>query len=147
MHATSIRLLILASAVTAAFGADPAPLQPLPSSSFGAALIRMLGSLAIVVAIFFAGAWLFRNLHRFRAQNAPQRRLQVFEARSLGARQTLYVVGFDQQRMLIGSSPQGLTLIAHLPGGAPEPAAERTAAERIVPVPFGEALMQALGRK
>jgi flagellar biogenesis protein FliO len=66
----------------------------------------------------------------------------VLEAKSLGARQAIYVVGFEQQRMLIGSTAQGLTLLTHLPDGE-----EQTEAERVVSVSFGEALMQALGRK
>jgi flagellar biosynthetic protein FliO len=126
------------------FGADAPALKPLtpPSTSFGVAFFRMIGSLAFVVAIFFGGAWLFRNMHRFRQTAGPARKLQVLEAKSLGARQAIYVVGFEEQRLLIGSTPQGLTLLTHLPDGVTQPETER-----IVPVSFGEALLQALGRK
>lgn len=126
-----------------AFGADAPAVKPLPSSSsMGVAVFRMLGSLVFVIAIFFGGAWLFRNMHRFRQPGAAQRKLQVLEAKSLGARQAVYVVGYEQQRLLIGSTAQGLTLLTHLPDGTPQPESER-----IVPVSFGEALMQVLGRK
>ncbi len=137
-------LILTVLASLSVFGADAPTLKPLtpPSSSFGVAFFRMIGSLAFVVAIFFGGAWMFRNMHRFRQTGSPARKLQVLEAKSLGARQAVYVVAFEQQRMLIGSSAQGLTLLTHLPDG--EPQAET---ERIVPVSFGEALMQALGRK
>ncbi len=131
----------LASAT--AFGAEPTVLKPLANSgSIGMAVFRMIGSLALVVALFFAGAWLFRNMHRFQKAGAPQRKLQVLEAKSLGTRQAIYVVAFEQQRLLIGSTAQGLTLLTHLPDGAPQ-----SEAERIVPVSFGDVLMQALGRK
>ena len=109
----------------------------------GVAVFRMIGSLAFVVALFFAGAWLFRNMHRFRQTGSPLRKLQVLEAKSLGARQAIYVVAFEQQRLLIGSTAQGLTLLTHLPDGTAQTEAERS----IVPVSFGEALLQALGRK
>jgi flagellar protein FliO/FliZ len=142
MRILFILLSFFAFAIAPVLGAEAAPLQPLSSASFGVALFRMIGSLAIVVALFFAGAWVFRNMHRFRAQAGPQRKLQILEARSLGARQAIYVVGFEQQRLLIGSTAQGLTLLTHLPDGVVQPEAER-----IVPVSFGEALMQALGRK
>jgi flagellar biogenesis protein FliO len=66
----------------------------------------------------------------------------VLEGKSLGPRQALYVVAYEQQRLLIGASAQGLTLLTHLPEGEAQ-----AVAERVVPVPFGEALMQALGRK
>ena len=137
-------LLIAVLASLSVFGAEAQALKPLtpPSTSFGVAFFRMIGSLAFVVAIFFAGAWLFRNMHRFRQAGSPARKLQVLEAKSLGASQTIYVVGFEQQRMLIGSTAQGLTLLTHLPDGEAQ-----VDAERIVPVSFGEALMQALGRK
>src|SRR4051812_30342322 len=137
-------LMVGLLASLSALGADATTLTPLtpPSTSFGVAFFRVIGSLAFVVAIFFGGAWLFRNMHRFRQTGSPARKLQVLEAKSLGARQAIYVVGFEQQRMLIGSTAQGLTLLTHLPEGEPQ-----SEAERIVPVSFGEALMQALGRK
>jgi flagellar protein FliO/FliZ len=128
--------------IAVACAADPVTLKPVAAPSATASLFRMFGSLLFVVAIFFAGAWLFRNMHRLRGQAGPARKLQVLEARSLGVRQSIYVVGFEQQRMLIGSTPQGLTLLTHLPDGAPQPEGER-----IVSAPFGEALLQALVRK
>jgi flagellar biogenesis protein FliO len=81
-------------------------------------------------------------MHRFKATGGAQRKLHVLEGKSLGPRQAVYVVAYEQQRLLIGASAQGLTLLSHLPEGAAQPEAER-----IVPVSFGEALMQALGRK
>ena len=113
--------------------------------SMGAAVFRMVGSLALVIALFFGAAWIFRNMHRFKAPGANQRKLQVLEGKSLGPRQAVYVVAYEQQRLLIGASAQGLTLLTHLPEGEPQPLSQST--ERILPVSFGEALMQALGRK
>ncbi|HEX7860673.1 MAG TPA: FliO/MopB family protein [Verrucomicrobiae bacterium] len=112
--------------------------------SMGAAVFRMVGSLAVVIALFFAGAWLFRNMHRFKAGQSNQRKLQVLEGKSIGPRQAIYVVAYEQQRLLIGSTAQGLTLLMHLPEGQTQ---TETSSERIVPVSFGEALMHALGRK
>jgi flagellar protein FliO/FliZ len=113
------------------------------SQSVGVALFRMLGSLALVIALFFAGIWVFRNMHRLNTRRGVQRKLQVLEGKSLGPRQAVYLVAYEQQRMLVGATPQGITLLTHLPEG---PAAEAES-ERIVSVSFGEALMQALGRK
>src|SRR5688572_24983953 len=118
--------------------------------SMGAAVFRMVGSLALVIAVFFAAAWIFRNMHRFKAPGANQRKLQVLEGKSLGPRQAVYVVAYEQQRLLIGASAQGLTLLTHLPEGEPQVQSEQNnpnSAPRILPVSFGEALMQALGRK
>jgi len=134
-------LLLLALGSLGSLAAEAQTLK-VSAPSLGVAIFRMIGSLASVVALIFAGAWFYRNMHRFRQPGAAQRKLHVVEARTLGARQALYVICFEQQRFLVGSSPQGLTLLTHLPDGAPQ-----TEAERIVPVSFGEALMQALGRK
>ena len=138
-------LIVLAYGSIGSFAANGQlpPMTPIaPVASIGAALVRTVGALAFVVALIFGGAWAFRNMHRLRQTGSPQRKLHVLEAKSLGARQAIYVVAFEQQRLLIGSTAQGLTLLTHLPDGAPQ---EESA--RILPVPFGEALMQALGRK
>jgi flagellar biosynthetic protein FliO len=136
--------LLAALCCVSCLAADTQTVKPFVApSSIGVAVFRMIGSLAFVVALFFGGAWLFRNMHRFRQPGSPQRKLQVLEAKSLGTRQAIYVVAFEQQRLLIGSTAQGLTLLTHLPDGAAQAEAEAS----IVPVSFGEALLQALGRK
>jgi flagellar biogenesis protein FliO len=135
-----IRLLVWILTAAPALAADAlTPAMP----SMTVSVFRMLGSLALVIALFFCGAWIFKNGVRFRPVAGTQRKLQVLEAKSLGPRQAVYVVGYEQQRMLIGSTANGLTLITHLPEGT----AVEANTERIVPVSFGEALMQALGRK
>jgi flagellar protein FliO/FliZ len=137
------KLLLLLFTLVVALGAENNSAVAMPS--MGTAVFRMIGSLALVIALFFAAAWIFRNMHRFKAAGANQRKLQVLEGKSLGPRQAVYVVAYEQQRLLIGASAQGLTLLTHLPEG--EPQAQPQGTERILPVSFGEALMQALGRK
>ena len=124
------------------FAASPSVTLAPATPSVGVALLRMVGSLGLVIALFFAGVWCFRNMHRLKGPAGAARKLQVLEGKSLGPRQAVYVVAYEQQRLLIGASAQGLTLLTHLPEGAPVPDGER-----IVSVSFGEALMQALGRK
>jgi flagellar protein FliO/FliZ len=142
------KLLLLVFTLAVALGAEKAS-APAAVPSVGAAVFRMVGSLALVIALFFAAAWIFRNLHRFKAKGADYRKLQVLEAKSLGQRQAVYVVAYEQQRLLIGASAQGLTLLTHLPEGEPQlpSQAPSQSTERILPVSFGEALLHALGRK
>src|SRR5688500_4772256 len=103
-------------------------------TSVTVSVFRMLGSLALVIGLFFGAAWLFKNGARFKVAGSSQRKLQVIEAKSLGARQAVYVIGYENQRMLIGSTASGLALLTHLPDGVPaEPSAER-----VVPVRVGE---------
>ena len=112
----------------------------------GVSVIRTLAGLAIVLAVFFGGLWLFRNGQRavWRKNGAP--RLNILESRPLGNRLAIYVVGYDEQRLLIGSSPAGLNLLSQLPPGttpAPAPAPAPASASG---TSFGEQLQRLLKR-
>jgi flagellar biogenesis protein FliO len=123
---------------------NPVPIsQTLPDT--GASLVRVIGSLALVLGVFLAGAWLFKNWRRISMPNAKQPRLNIFETRSLGARQSIFVVGYEKQRFLVATSPNGVNLITHLPDASGE---ETTTAEKSSgPMPFAQALAQVLKKK
>ena len=108
----------------------------------GASILRVFGAFLLVTAIFFAGVWLVRNWQRFAFRKGGAPRLNVIEVKSLGQRQAIYVVGYDQQRMLLASSPAGITLVSHLPNADEEPAAVEPARPN-----FAEAFRQVLSRK
>jgi flagellar biogenesis protein FliO len=109
----------------------------------GASVVRVFGALILVVGIFLGGVWLFRNWQRFTVQKGAGPRLNVLEVRSLGQRQSLYVVGYQQQRMLLASSSAGITLVSHLP--------DSEASEAVAPaapkMSFAEAFQQVVTRK
>jgi flagellar biogenesis protein FliO len=108
----------------------------------GSSVLRVFGALILVTAIFLGGVWLFRNWQRFNLRKGGAPKLNVIEVRSLGQRHALYVVGYDQQRMLLASSPAGVTLVSHLP------TAEEGEAAAAVPQPsFAEAFQQVFQRK
>lgn len=111
------------------------------SADIGFSLLRMAGALLLVLAVFFAGIWLFKNWQRLGGGPRRPDRLQVIEAKSLGNRQVLYVVGFDRQRFLIGASPVGVCLLSPLP--------EAPSVEPVAPAPaaFATALQAVLNRK
>jgi flagellar biogenesis protein FliO len=108
----------------------------------GASVVRVFGALVLVVGIFLGGVWLFKNWQRFTVQKGAGPRLNVLEVRLLGQRQSLYVVGYQQQRMLLAASPAGITLLSHLPA-----AEEAEAAAPVTRVSFAEAFQQVLTRK
>lgn len=138
--------LVLAplSALAATPAPDALPLAQAPSTAL--ALVRVLGALALVLGVFFAGLWCFRNWERLALRRDPMRKLMVCEARSLGQRHTLYVIGYEEQRLLVAASPTGVTLLTALPPGAtaqelarqPQPAASPN---------FAALVLQALGRR
>lgn len=133
--------LTLLTASAAAPNAEPQTLSSaLPD--MGAAVIRLLGALAIVLAVFFGGVWLFRNWQRLAIKKGRAPRLNILEAKSLGNRQAIYIVGYDQQRFLVSSSSAGINLLATLPDSetAAEPAPAPASA-------FLQTLQQALSPK
>jgi flagellar biogenesis protein FliO len=117
------------------------PMAELPSAA--SSLFRVLGALALVLACFFGGVWLFRNWQRTVSAKGQAPKLNILETKSLGQRHALYVVGYEQQRLLIAASPAGVTMLTPLPV-APVNATEEAAAPK---ANFTDALRQALQRK
>jgi flagellar biogenesis protein FliO len=94
-------------------GVGPLTAPELPG--IGPSLLRVFGALAIVIGIFLGGVWLFRNWQRLIRTPGHTPKLNLIETRPLGGRQTLYVVGYEQERFLLAASPAGISLLSHLP--------------------------------
>jgi flagellar biogenesis protein FliO len=107
----------------------------------GASLMRVVGALVLVIAVFLAGVWLFKNWQRLTMRKGAVRKLNVLEVRSLGQRQAIYVIGYEQQRLLLASSSAGVTLLSHLPSVEAEPVIDTPK------LSFAEAFQQVLARK
>ena len=134
----AIGLLAIAST---SFGAEAvAPITAPPSIGFS--VLRMIGALCLVFALLFGGVWAFKNSSRFAAARGSAAKLKILESRSLGHRHSIFVVGYDNQRLLLSTSPTGVTMLTHLP----EPTAEEIeAAANAEPTPsFSNAFLQAL---
>jgi flagellar biogenesis protein FliO len=116
----------------------------LPASlpNAGASILRICGAFLVVVAVFLAGAWLFRNWQRLAVKKNGGAKLHLLEVKSLGQRQALYVVAYQEQRMLLASSPAGVTLLSHLPSA--EEGLETPAAPN---VSFADALKHVLSQR
>lgn len=119
----------------------PAIANTLPD--MGASLVRVMGAFAVVIAIFLAGVWLFKNWQRVGMRRGTAPKLNILEVRSLGQRQAIYVVAYEQQRMLLASSSAGVTLVSHLPSAE----ADGPQAESSPKISFAEAFQQVLARK
>ncbi|HUA68726.1 MAG TPA: flagellar biosynthetic protein FliO [Candidatus Saccharimonadales bacterium] len=96
-----------------------APSLPNAAASF----LRVIGALALVIGIFLAGVWLFKNWQRLAVQRGRGPKLNILETRSLGGRHVIYVVGYEQERFLISSSPGGVNFLSHLPAATDNEAA------------------------
>lgn len=119
------------------------PLMAPTLPNAGASFIRVLGALAVVIGIFLAGVWLYKNWQRLTIQRGRAPKLNVLETRPLGGRQALYVVGYEQERFLVASSTAGVSLLTPLPDAdEPEPIAKASPAPS-----FAQALTQVLKGK
>jgi flagellar biosynthetic protein FliO len=89
-----------------------------PAPGLGEVFIRTLGALLMVLALLLGAAWFFRRSRLFGLVSTKGSHLRVIESRSLGARHSLHVVEYGDQRFLIADTPAGTNLIA--PVNAPQ---------------------------
>jgi flagellar biogenesis protein FliO len=128
------------AAVSRLLAATNLPPAVVPAPDWGASLFRLAGAFVLVVGVFLGGAWLFRNWQRVMTPRGMSPKLQILEVKSLGQRHALYVVGYEQQRLLLAASPTGVNLLTALPpASGPE-------AKPAAPGSFVEALRSAEGR-
>lgn len=92
----------------------PTPPAEVPGS-VAFPLFRMVFALALVLGVLFGGAWLFRRMPELLGPRGTPPRLRVLEVRTLGGKHALFVIAYDRQRLLVGSSPHGIGLIDRLP--------------------------------
>lgn len=85
-------------------------------------VFRMLGSLALVIALLVALLWALRKLQgKMNGHNAG-RRLQIIESLSVGPRQKVALIRVGEREVLIGISPTQINGIASWPHGVLAPA-------------------------
>lgn len=101
---------VLVSAGSSALASTP---DPLPGA--GLSVLRVLGALTFVLALFFGGVWVVKNRRRIPGLRCREPHLNVLEVRSLGNRHSLCLIACQQQRLLLAVSPSGVTLLSHLP--------------------------------
>jgi flagellar biogenesis protein FliO len=113
-----------------------------PPQSIGGSFLRVTGSVVFVIGLFLSAIWLFKNWQRITVRGGQVQNLRVLEVKSLGPRNAVYVIGYQRERLLLSSTPAGVSLLAHLPeADACEPGGAT------VPVSFAQALVQTLSHK
>ena len=77
-------------------------------------LLRTFGALLLIVGFIAAAGWGLRyfGFINFGKQHSEAAGLKVLDTVPLGERRTLTLVKFGERTLLIGSTPQGLTLLA-----------------------------------
>jgi len=138
-------IAVMLFGVLSAGAAEPRALATAPGSGLGEAAMRLTGALLIVVAMLFAALRFLKGSRWVQRAQAARQGLQIVESKSLGVRQSVVVVGYGQQRFLVGAGPQGMTMLTALPD-APAPKPEAQAAPEEPPA-FGEMLLRAIQQR
>lgn len=100
-------------------------------------ILRVMLSLLFVLALLLALAWIARHRGWLRGQNRADH-IRVLGSQRLGARCAVTLVQVDGARLVLGVTPQQITLLHRLP---PDEAASQPTADR-----FAATLGNALSR-
>jgi len=131
------------------------PVQSAPAvPSTGAMLVRVVLALALVLGLLWAVLFLYRKASRGGSASARAPEIEVLAQRSLGPRTSLAMVRVAGESLLIGITPQQVTALGRLEGGASggamdpalAPASSAAAPAPEAPVRFETALQGEIGR-
>lgn len=115
----AVGVAFLCLAASAAAASNSPPITPVPTPpplpDVGESFVRVIGALTFVLGLFFAGVWLFRRAQGLNFAGGRTQKLRVVEARSLGGRQAVYVIGYGDKRVLVGATPNGIQHLSDLP--------------------------------
>jgi flagellar protein FliO/FliZ len=100
-HAFLLLLLAPVSALAA---------ESTPAVFSTGAILRLIGSLVLVLLVFFALIWVFRRLQPGAVAGAGVA-MRVVASLPLGARERLLLVEVGKRQLLLGATPAGITLL------------------------------------
>jgi flagellar protein FliO/FliZ len=88
-----------------------------PDINVGGELLRVLLSLAAVIALIFVAGWMSRRL---QARSLPGgRRIRCVESMTVGARERVLLIDADGKRLLVGVGQGGMRTLHVYEGAAP----------------------------
>ncbi len=104
-----------------------------PGSGFS--FLRVVGGLGLVLSLIVLGTYATRKLApQYFSKKAAERSLKLIETLPMGERRSIAVIEIDERRLLIGNTPNQITLLASL-GESGSFAANQDAAATTSPTP------------
>lgn len=97
-----------------------------PPNDLVEVLIRMVSAFAVVIGVLLLGVWFFRKSRFFSHYRTGPSQLRILETRSLGYRNSLFVVGYQDHRFLLAASSTGVNLVSQLPDAVEEDASDNS---------------------
>ncbi len=82
-----------------------------------AAVLRVLASLALIIVVMLALAWLARRTGWL--QGRPQHRMRILSTQRLGARAQITIVQVDDTELVLGVTPSQVNLLHKIPAQNP----------------------------
>jgi len=76
-------------------------------------VLKLAGSLALVVAMIYLAAWLIRKFDRHLPHSANT--IKILDTRSVDPRHSVIVVDVSGVRLILGVTPQSMSLLQVLP--------------------------------
>lgn len=84
------------------------------SLDFGLQLAKMTGGLAIVLAVLLACVYGLKKTGLWLRPPHPGTLIRILAQQTIGMKHQLVVLAIQDQTLLLGVSPQGVTLLTHL---------------------------------
>jgi flagellar protein FliO/FliZ len=86
--------------------------------------LRMVGSMALVIALLLAVLWGLKRIQNKMLIASHSGRIQVLETQGIGTRQRIALVRIGNHEVLLGITPTQINALGHWPASwAPAPAA------------------------
>ncbi len=87
----------------------------LAESGTGFSFLRVVGGLGLVLSLIVLGTFGIRKFAlQYLVKRTPERNLKVIETLPMGERRSIAVIEIDERRLLIGNTPNQITLLAAL---------------------------------
>lgn len=87
-------------------------------------LLKLVAAFSVVIGVLLLGAWCFRKSRLFSLYRTGPAQLRILETRSLGYRNSLFVVGYQDRRYLLAASSTHVNLVSQLPDAEGEDSPE-----------------------
>jgi flagellar protein FliO/FliZ len=100
-------------------GAQPtAEGQPNADNGSGFSFLKVVGGLGLVLSLIIFGTFAVRKLApQYFTKKSSERTIKLIESLSMGERRSIAVVEVEDRRLLIGNTPNQITLLASLGDG------------------------------
>ncbi len=82
--------------------------------------VRVAGSLALVLALLLGGLYALKRWGHWMKKTGNDGWIQIIAQHSFGPKHHILLVKVEEEKLLVGVSPQGMHYLSSIPGSARE---------------------------